>query len=306
MTIRFCEHCAGNPYTDDVSVLECPECGAALSICFADEAELQGRRMLVFSSEESKGDADIVYYNDDNELFAPEEEKGSLGIPVADTEKRDVFTVTPDNVIKGKILQYSSSGREDGQYRRLLPVKLYQAIVYHQRLEDVLHRFAVRIEGEKDALGYGGYTDIPVNVHGTISGGLQLTDNAEVEVRGKYLNGVLMAQEINLINNGYKSKVGFQRNVGLTVSLVTIGLLLIGMLGFSLASSAGFLDFLGMFGASWLVSFLVFTVLYFILSFTKVGLFMRMVDKKERHFPFMTLLIISFVTALLFTQLIGY
>lgn len=42
-------------------------------------------------------------------------------------------------------------------------------------------------------MGFGSYVDVPVNVHGTIAGGIQIIDNCEVEIRGKYKNHVLMA-----------------------------------------------------------------------------------------------------------------
>lgn len=220
--------------------------------------------------------------------------------------KNNTYIFNADSrTIRGKISQYSSSGKEDGTYRRLLPVKLYEAIVYKQRLEDVLHRFTVRVDHGEDALGYQKYTDIPVNVHGTISGGLQLVDNAEVAVHGKYKNGVLMADSIYVINNGYESKVGFQHSV----KAITYGILATVMflfICFVVASTNGsFFANIKEFLKVWLIITVVITVLYLITSMSRFGLLTRMFSNKKRSFPLLGILLISLALTFLFLSFFG-
>jgi hypothetical protein len=248
MIIKYCPNCSGRPYTKDFLMRSCPYCNADLQSEMVNEDILLNREEMKCNNQdldfphETKDQPDEVHlenrYNSDK-IPSTYLKKDSKVLDA--TRESSGFSVNSHEIsttVTGKISQYSSTGREDGAYRRLLPVKIYQALVYRQRLEDVLHRFTVRVEHNEDMLGHQNYTDVPVNVHGTISGGLQLVDNAEVEVHGKYNNGVLMADSIHIINNGHKSKVGFQRSV----KAITYGILSALMLAFVIfvaASSDG-------------------------------------------------------------------
>ncbi|MBQ1685462.1 MAG: hypothetical protein II072_08130 [Clostridia bacterium] len=205
----------------------------------------------------------------------------------------------PPTEIKGKVSQYSNSDMEGGRYRRLFAQKLFDAMLYGQRTEDLLHRFKVRVSEGVDTFGNEKYTDVEVNVHGTISGGSLIADNSEVEVSGKYKNGVLMARRINVVNNGYRSPVNFQRSVGGTMYAV----LAVAVLAFIIILTAGaggnFFDKLGKLLTTWLITAAVLTVLYFLFSFSKIGMLSRMSSGKRRSFPLVGILLVSLVIAML-------
>lgn len=328
MIIKYCNNCEGKPYTNDLNKTICPVCGTALQAEFSENTSLLGRLML----QEKK---EIPFHNENpfntsafqqETFFDPFSESSQNGKEA--TNQNSVPIITTDKIISdqnkakveqpiknddfserrticGRISQYSSSGREDGEYRRLFPVKVYQAIVYRQRLEDVLHRFTVRVEQSEDTLGYQNYTDIPVNVHGTIAGGLQLIDNAEVEVHGKYQNGILMADSIYVINNGYKSKVGFQHSV----KAITYGILSAIMLAFvcfvAATSNGSFFTNIKEFCIVWFVIAVILTIFYLITSFSRVSFLTRMFSKKKPSFPIFGILLISLALAFLFVSVFG-
>ena len=314
---------------------KCPRCKSTLRIESCEEYELESRPEIsmpaVPSDDTYEKPHESPYnhsaYGKKKKDSRADENKGEYDepkVPVAQPkntvpEKKSnegIFTrnagdvksyaaARGDTFISGRVSQYSSTGKEDGSYRRLFPVKLYQAVVYRQRLEDVLHRFTVRVVTGKDSLGYEDYTDIPVNVHGTIAGGLQITDNSEVEVRGRFCDGVLMAYDIRMINNGSRSKVGFQRNIrAITIGIVA-AILFAGVCYFGSTSVVGFGDSVKTLLASWLISFIVLTVLYIIFAFTKVGLMMSMFRGERRKFPFLTIAVVSFALAFFISRLIG-
>ncbi len=314
MLIKYCNNCNDNPYTTKVEMTVCPICSSTLRIESADEESLRNRPTLPDSPERRFEDS---HFNFTPVATPTNKEKEGLYVPPAkgngtivksfEKDKNSYVEIkTNSETICGKVSQYSSTGKEDGEYRRLLPVKIYQALVYRQRLEDVLHRFTVRVEHGKDALGYQQYTDIPVNVHGTISGGLQLTDNSVVEVHGKYnKDGVLMADSICVINNGHESKIGFQRSV----KAITYGILTAVMLLFvcfvAATSNGNFLANIKEFCTVWLVMAIILTVLYLITSLTKIGLLTRMFSNKKQSFPIFGILLISLALAFLFVSAFG-
>ncbi len=323
MIVKYCNICPGRPYTTNLQVQTCPKCGSTLGMESVDESQLEGREQLRIptssapGSEQTfpcgRGDGTEQNVTPQNKAAPRRNGEGNLApagenriaIPTSrniDTE--NIGTFVPEKTIRGRILQYSSSGKEDGQYRRLFPVRLFQALFYHQRLEDVLHRFTVRVDRGRDALGHDAYTDIPVNVHGTVSGGMQLNDNAEVEVRGKYCDGVLMASEIYIINNGYSSKVRFQRSVSAIINsiLLTIMACVICYIG---ASSGNFFESILQFCKVWGIAAVIFCVLYLIANLSKIGILVNMMSKKEKKFPFMGILVVSFTCAFLFIAAFG-
>lgn len=320
MLVKYCGICSGRPYTTEMQLNNCPKCGSQLSIESADEIELEERVQIVVPQkpisdnggfEDTLPNKPFSNFGADNENDIDADYPQNVPAEKTDSSKNVFFSTSKkgafvsDKTIRGKVVQYSSSGREDGIYRRHLPVKIYQALVYRQRLEDVLHRFLVRVEQGEDGLGYQDSVYIPVNVHGTISGGLQIYDNAEVEVHGKYRNSVLMADRVDIINNGYKSKVGFQRSV----KAITYGILfaiILALICFVAASSNGtFLADAKEFCVVWLVFAAILTIIYLMLSLTKIVLFARMFSNKRRSFPFVGILIISLVLALLFVSVFG-
>ena len=219
-------------------------------------------------------------------------------------------SVAPDarsggTVFTGKVSQYSCTGKEDGNYRRLLITKIIDAVVYHQRFEDVLHRFNVRVENGKDAMGYSQYSDIPVNVHGTIASGMQITDNAEVEVEGKYRNGVLMASKVSVVNNGFNSQIKFQRSVSAIIYGVLAVVAAIALIVFVANTDGNFFANLKSFLLTWLVMSVVTAVLYLVLIFSKIGFLTRMATGKPKKFPIVGILLFSLIITMIFMNSFG-
>lgn len=203
------------------------------------------------------------------------------------------------SIIRGKITNYTNSQKENSGYKRFFAKRILDAIIYKQRFDDVLHSFTVRTISGTDTFGNQVYTDVPVNVHGVISGGVQLVNNIEVEVAGKYCNGILMANNISVINNGYKSSVYFRHSIkavlyGILAIFAAIFLIYIGA-----SSEGGFFENIGSFLKIWLISAVIITVLYFIAIFSKIGIMARMATGKPRKFPWIGILLISLVIALI-------
>lgn len=335
MIIKYCNNCVGKPYTTEFDISVCPKCGTPLSVESVSEDTLQNRPKLgvagsapkpfdPFNQNGKGSNTDNKGSNNNYNPFAtpadtcneqppsatPDVAPTPFGYtpvsgsaPVSDSNK----TIANKNVttVRGRISQYSSTGNEDGNYRRLFFIRWYQAIVYRQRLEDVLHRFTVRVDDSGDGLGYQGYRDVPVNVHGTISGGLQLADNMEVEVSGKYDKGVLMASSINVVNNGCKSKVTFQRSIKAITYGILFGILLILLCVLGANSTQGFWQGIGSFLKTWAVFAAILSVLYLITSFSRLGILFRIFRKKGVSFPLLGILLVSLALSFLFLYIFG-
>lgn len=209
--------------------------------------------------------------------------------------------------IQGRVSQYSSTGREDGHYRRLGLVRLYDALIYGQRFEDVLHRFTVRVRGGTDAFGQQEYFDVPVNVHGTISGGVQLADNNEVEVTGTYRHGVLMARRVTVVSGGYRTQIRFQHSVGLIVFTVLALLAMILCIGVAADASNGGGLLTGIVGflESWLAIAVILLVLYGMFCFSRFGIAWRVATGPRRRSPFLAILVVSLLLTVLIVSEYG-
>lgn len=303
MIVKYCSKCAGKPYTTDMDMEKCPRCGSTLGIKTVQEDELEDCEEFSGTSSnydrDNENDLDIGYANSGDI-----EEKRQKDISIDAMRSRTSYgrrsvVHSGDSVLRGKIAQYSSSGKEDGNYHRLFFVKLFDAIIYHQRFEDVLHRFKVRVSGSSDVFGNTEYKDVWVNAHGTLSGGVQIAENSDVEVYGKYKNGVFMARKINVIDNGYTTPINFQHSAkavlyGILAIFAAIFLIYIGT-----SSEGGFFQNIGSFLKIWLISAVVVTILYFIAIFSKIGIMARMATGKPRKFPWIGVLLISLVIALI-------
>lgn len=343
MIIKYCSRCFGKPYTNDMSMTECPVCGSVLQAESVEDTACLGRTVLPAKKSDSPMQQNTFDKNNqhpsvpnnpfggngfsygtqnndpfnmmlntgDSSAFKPiTQSDSSIDMPWDNQPKGKADKTLGEesfnqNTIRGKVAQYSSSGTEDGEYRRFLPQKIYQAIVYRQRLEDVLHRFTVRVDRGEDSLGYQQYNDIPVNVHGTIAGGLQIIDNAEVQVSGKYRDGVLMADEIYIINNGYKSKVSFQRSVRAIVYGVLSAIMFLFVCFVAATSDGNFFANIKEFCTVWFVITAILTVLYLITRLTPIGILSRMYSKKKPTFPIFVIILISLALAFLFVSAFG-
>ena len=201
--------------------------------------------------------------------------------------------------IRGKIFNYSNTDREGGRYPRFFITRIIDALAYGQRTEDLLHRFNVQVEGPD-----GDYTAVPVNVHGTISGGMQLADNQMAEVSGTYRDGILMARRIDVISGGLRTTVRFQRSPAPAI----YGLLVAAILGFlvyiGISGGGTFFGSIGQFLTTWAVIAVIITVLYLIL-FARAGLFAKMFLVKHGRFPLIGILLVSLLLTLVYLNSFG-
>lgn len=310
MMIKYCPNCTGHPYTKEIEYDKCPICGTTLYGELADEKSLTNREKLFFNTNtDSDGKQIQPSLQNDADIFS---EDPSINENVtlfnssykakSDTKGQSSQT----KVVRGKIGSYSSSGKEDGNHRRLLISKIFDAIVYNQRLEDLLHRFVVRTESGFDEFGNTNHIDVPVNVHGTIAGGMQLADNCEVEVHGKYnRNGVLLAKKIYILNNGYKTRVKFQHSISAIVYSILFIIALAVAIYYSCTESGYFLDNMKYFVITWGIIVAIMSVLYITLIMSKIGIATRIATGKPGKFPFLGILIFSFIIAAVILLLLG-
>mgnify|MGYP007101910867 CR=1 FL=1 len=312
MVIKYCSRCQGHPYTKDLMLDRCVFCGHPLDISAVEEWELNGRTEFFAGNpggdlpgEEPLPDAGVpIIPGQGGGPIQPQRNAGGLARQArpAQTARQSRSPV----VIRGRITQYSSSGKEDGHHRRLLIKRLIDAIVYHQRFENLVHRFYVRVNGGNNADGYSQVLDVPVNVHGTVASGMQLTDNANVEVEGRYnRDGVLMARRIFIISNGGRTQVRFQRSVSAIVCGILALLALIGIIIFASVADGGFIANLKFLGIAWGISFAISSLLYLFLAFSRLGLIMRLTRREPPRFPFIGLLLFSLVVAMIITYNFG-
>lgn len=308
MIVKYCSKCAGKPYTTDMGLEKCPRCGSTLGIKTVQEDELEDCEELFDTSmshaQEDEHDLDLGYARG-GEIEEKQKNDSLIDVMPSKTRSNRSVVHSGDSVLRGKIAQYSSSGKEDGNYHRLFLVKVIDAIIYHQRFEDVLHRFKVRVSGPSDVFGNTEYKDVWVNAHGTLSGGVQIADYSDVEVYGKYKNGVFMARRINVIDDGFTTPINFQHSAkailyGILAIFAAIFLIYIGI-----SSDGGFFENIGSFLKTWMISALIVTVLYFIVSFSKLGIMARMTSGKPRKFPLVGILLVSLIIALAFFNSTG-
>lgn len=206
------------------------------------------------------------------------------------------------SVVTGRVANYSNSSLEPGEYHRNILQKMVDAIVYGQRTDDIIHRFMVRTDDE-DPMG-GGYRDIFVNVHGTIAGGMQLSDNQTVEVHGRYRDGVLIAKKIYILTGAGKTTVNFQHEMGGVALfgglLLFAAFLLLG--GFGDPSSM--LGGAGAFLSEWLVM-LVFAAIIWFFVLSKLGSVGRSIASSGGKTSLVGVLVLSVVMTLIFTNTLG-
>ena len=312
MIIKYCKKCPGQPYTIDLNVDSCPRCGSELGLVSIDESELSGRPQLSVAPTPAPNYRDPYSHDDSygssngSGTDLDHRRPGGRNLVSRTTAGKGAETSASlksvtGSVISGKLTRYSVTDSEKG-YKRLFVIKLFDALVYHQRMDDILHRFTVRVDQGKDSFGYSNFKDVPVNVHGVISGGAQLDENADVEVTGKYKNNILMAQSINIVNSGYRSRVNFQRSrqgilYGILAAVAIIFLIYVGV-----SSKGGFFENIGSFFVAWLISAVIVTVLYFVLFMSRFGWLMA---ARNKGFPFAGILLVSFIMALLYMNMFG-
>lgn len=213
--------------------------------------------------------------------------------------------------IRGKVSQYRTCSEKSGNYRRLLPRKIYQAIVYGQRFEDFLHSFTLTETKGVDNAGNPITQRYVVNVHGSTNFGATLMDNEEVEVKGKFTaDNIFMASEVSVINGNVATPIKFQRSVKLTTLfvLVVVGLMLLMcglMSGGNNSMSAG-MNVIWGFITTMFAVYVVLLILYVVSSFTRIGFMTRMLSGGRRgSSPLLTMLIIAFIITLMLYNVFG-
>lgn len=318
--LNICESCHG--YTTDEEMTECPVCGGELAfkpIDVKDKAKyknLEDMDFDDFSSADSKSDFDDPLDDD----FTEPKNHDSRGHSEESNDSDDIFTpkqhrntysrassVSNRQSFTGIVYNYKNSDNDGSNYSRLFVMRLWDAIVYRQRMEDVLHYFRLHTSSGKDLDGMEVSKDINVNVHGTIVGGVHLADNSRLTVRGKFKNGVLMASDITDDDSG--SHIRFRRSYKAIATTIVLGLLfLIGLIyGIASSNSAGdVLHNIGVFFGTLAIVYVVLIVLYLIASLTKFGIIMRVVSQRKMSVPWLALFIVAFaITILILSNLSG-
>jgi len=214
--------------------------------------------------------------------------------------------------IRGKISQYRTYSDKSGNYRRLLPRKIFQALVYGQRFEDLLHSFIVTEIKGSDSAGNPIQQKYVVNVHGSTNYGATLLDNEEVEVRGKFTHdNIMMARDIRVINGTISTPIKFQRSVKLiALTCLIVALFVLGIIGFASMGSgnsiSGFMNNVWSFITTMFVVYVILLILYVVSSFTRIGFMTRLLSGgRRRTSPLITMLVIAFILTLLLYNVFG-
>lgn len=317
MVIKYCPSCSGQPYTKNVSASCCPICGAELKTAISDESELVFRDTLPDDNNnnsdffENEGDAftpeDTMppYFSDSSsnvpEVYDQDENSnpsGDLTLPDYSKNNEPIMPSisSSSNTITGIVSNYSC----DESYHRYIPVKLFDALIYRQRFSDRCHRFTVRVNSGTDSFGSTCYADIPVNMYGVISQGINIANNQVVQVSGKYKSGVLLASDLRILTNSSSTKIRMQHSAkAILYSFLAIAALLFTVY---IATSSGesLLQTTGTIFKTWLIIFVVLTVLYFVVLFSRIGR-LRMAFRGNRKFPFIGILLVSLILTLILT-----
>lgn len=318
--LNICENCQG--YTTDEEMTECPVCGGTLAskpIDVKHKAKYKNLDDVEFDDFAS----DKATFNDDpidDDYTKPTETNNTNYTKDDWDEIDDEYIPKPRNnshsrsrssssgeCFTGIVYSYRNSDNDGSNYSRLFAMRLWDAIVYKQRMEDVLHYFRLHTSSGKDLDGMELSKVINVNVHGTIIGGVHLADNSKLTVRGKFKNGILMASDITDDNSG--SHIRFRRSYkAIATTIVLCILLLIGLIfGISNSNSIGdAFHNIGVFFGTLAIVYVVLIVLYLITSVTKLGIIMRVVSQKKMTIPWLALFIVAFaITILILSNLSG-
>lgn len=313
--MNICEKCHG--YTTDEGMTECPVCGGELAFKPIDVKEKAKYKNL-----DDMGFDDFAFDNESSfadpldDDFADPKKRSNNDYDDTDVDftpkSRSSRTSHPSSLSSGEsftgiVYSYRNSDNDGSNYSRLFVMRLWDAIIYRQRMEDVLHYFRLHTSSGKDLDGMEVSKDINVNVHGTIVGGAHLADNSRLTVKGKFKNGVLMASDITDDDSG--SHIRFRRSYKAIVTTIVLGILfLIGLIyGISNSNSVGdVFHNIGVFLRTLAIVYVVLIVLYLIASFTKFGIMMRVLSQRKTTVPWLALFIVAFaITILILSNLFG-
>lgn len=318
--MNICESCHG--YTTDEEMTECPVCGGELAfkpIDVKDKAKYKNLDDMGFDDFASDNEPSFDDPLDDD--YTEPKKRNNTSNNNTDYDDTDVdFTpksrssstsrsssLSSGESFTGIVYSYRNSDNDGSNYSRLFVMRLWDAIIYRQRMEDVLHYFRLHTSSGKDLDGMEVSKDINVNVHGTIVGGAHLADNSRLTVRGKFKNGVLMASDITDDDSG--SHIRFRRSYKAIATTIVLGILfLIGLIyGISSSNSVGgVFHNIGVFFGTLAIVYIVLIVIYLIASFTKFGMIMRVLSQRKTIVPWLALFIVAFaITSLILSNLSG-
>ena len=313
--MNICESCHG--YITDEGMTKCPVCGDKLAFKLIDVKEKAKYKNL-----DDMGFDDFAFDNEstfadplDDDFADPKKRSNNdyddtdvdfIPKPHSSSTSRS-RSLSSDESFTGIVYSYRNSDNDGSNYSRLFVMRLWDAIIYRQRMEDVLHYFRLHTSSGKDLDGMEVSKDINVNVHGTIVGGPHLADNSRLTVKGKFKNGVLMASDITDDDSG--SHIRFRRSYKAIVTTIALGILfLIGLIyGISSSNSVGdVFHNIGVFFVTLAIVYVVLIVLYLIASFTKFGIMMQVLSQRKTTVPWLALFIVAFaITILILSNLSG-
>lgn len=288
MVIKYCPNCVNSPYTKNILMEVCPNCGTNLETEVVYKESALKKRMILSDSSliTEKSHDDHTEENDSEEKYELDFQNRNtsdlVGIDDSSRINNRNKNVYPrsSNRISGRVINYKCSSDEGGQYRRSFFRKLIDYILYGQKSEDVLHRFRVHI-GQADSFGYTRAKDIPVNVHGSISNGLSIDNNSDVEIKGKYnANRIFMAKEIYIVNYGSKTKVNFRHDSRFISDFIYMMIAVVFVVITAANYKGGFFDGIGKFFKTWIVMLIIFSILYLFLFAKLLFLSVIMGNKK--------------------------
>ena len=264
------------------------------------------------NSSSSFGNGSTQQTNTSAPTNIPQSNQGKTSVPLSNnTVPNSPIKSSYSQCIRGRISQYRTCSDKTGNYRRLLPRKIYQALVYGQRFEDLLHSFIVTEITGYDNAGNPIQQRYVVNVHGSTNYGATLVDNEEVEVRGKFTpDNIMMARDIKVINGNIATPIKFQRSVKLiAIMCLVIAFLVLGIIGFASMGSgnsiSGFMNNVWSFVTTMFVVYVILLIMYVVFSFTRVGFMARLLAGNRKSSPLISMLIMAFFLTLLLYNAFG-
>lgn len=240
--------------------------------------------------------------------LAPREQRALSGKPAFVTfasnsdEGRSSTDAQRDGTICGRVFSYSNTEIEGGNYRRLPFSKVADALFYGQRMDDLLHRFTVR--AEDGASRANPYSDVMVNVHGVVAGGMRIADNETVEVSGRYRDGILMAKKIDVITGGGRTTVRFQRSVSAIVYAIIVAVIAAFAIYIGIEHGDVLAGNIVPFLTTWLICAVLLGGLY-VGVLTKMGPLAQYFAVKHGKVPIVGVLLVSLLLALILLNSFG-
>jgi len=316
--LNICGNCNG--YISDGTMVECPVCGEVLAFKPIDIKDKSKYRNLddidnddEFMPSMDSSSTDDFDYEENNtnsrdysyETYERDDDDELFRSRVKESANKSAFDSV--QTVSGVVYNYKNTDNDGSKYSRLFLIRLYDAIRYGQRMEDVLHYFKVHVVSGKDIDGMEISKNVNVNAHGTIIGGAHIDENSRVTVRGKYKNGVLMATDI--VDDESGSHIHFRRSYKAIATTLMIGvLILIGLMcGINSGNSiGGVFNYIGQFCVTLAIVYVGLIILLLIISFTKFGLIMRAVSKNKFSIPWLALFIVAFaITIFIMSNISG-